>query len=108
MDRKLRSCTKVCANNQVEIIRGRVASSHVHVYVSVPPYLSISKLVQLIKGKSSRKIQQNFSELKRDAGLWAVGYFVRTSGNVTDEMIKNYIENHSKKEDKFGDFQVES
>ncbi|BET37033.1 hypothetical protein wNi1_09900 [Wolbachia pipientis] len=40
--------------------------------------------------------------------MWEVGYFVRTSGNVTDEMIKNYIENHSKKEDKFGDFQVES
>ncbi|MBR9983300.1 MAG: IS200/IS605 family transposase [Wolbachia endosymbiont of Homalodisca vitripennis] len=100
---------EVCANNQVEIIRGRVASSHV--YVSLPPYLSISKLVQLIKGKSSRKIQQNFPELKKrywGKHLWAVGYFVRTSGNVTDEMIKNYIENHSKKEDKFGDFQVES
>ncbi len=54
---------EVCANNQVEIIRGRVASSHV--YVSLPPYLSISKLVQLIKGKSSRKIQQNFPELKK-------------------------------------------
>ncbi|MBR9983846.1 MAG: IS200/IS605 family transposase [Wolbachia endosymbiont of Homalodisca vitripennis] len=100
---------EVCANNQVEIIRGRVASSRV--YVSLPPYLSISKLVQLIKGKSSRKIQQNFPELKKrywGKHLWAVGYFVRTSGNVTDEMIKNYIENHSKKEDKFGDFQVES
>ena len=102
---------EVCANNQVEIIRGRVASSHVHVYVSVPSYLCISKLVQLIKGKSSRKIQQNFPELRKrywGKHLWAVGYFVRTSGNVTDEMIKNYIENHSKKEDKFGDFQVES
>ncbi|BET30463.1 hypothetical protein wCauBTS_13370 [Wolbachia pipientis] len=62
---------EVCANNQVEIIRGRVASSHVHVYVSVPPYLSISKLVQLIKGKSSRKIQQNFPELKKR--YWVVG-----------------------------------
>uniref|UniRef100_A0A3B0JG26 Uncharacterized protein n=1 Tax=Wolbachia endosymbiont of Aleurodicus floccissimus TaxID=2152762 RepID=A0A3B0JG26_9RICK len=37
-----------------------------------------------------------------------MNHTVRTSGNVTDEMIKNYIENHSKKEDKFGDFQVES
>ncbi|WGJ61792.1 IS200/IS605 family transposase [Wolbachia endosymbiont of Frankliniella intonsa] len=101
----------VCRDNQVEIIRGKVASSHVHIYVSVPPYLSISKLVQLIKGRCSRKIQQSFPELRKKYWgnhLWAVGYFVRTTGNVTDQMIKDYIENHSKREDKFGDFQVEN
>ena len=103
---------QVCKNNSVEIIRGRVASNHVHIYVSVPPYLSISKLVQYMKGKSSRKIQQEFPELKQrywGRHLWAVGYFVRTTGNVTDKMIKEYISSHAiRNDDKYGDFQVES
>ena len=102
---------EVCKDHQVEIIRGKIASNHVHMYVSVPPYLSISKLVQNMKGKSSRKIQQNFPELRKrywGRHLWAVGYFVRTSGNVTDQMIKNYIDKHEKKEDRFSDFQVEN
>ena len=51
--------------HQVEIIGGRIASNHVHIYVSIPPYLSVSKLVQYLKGKSSRKIQQAFSELRK-------------------------------------------
>ena len=101
---------QICEENQVEIIRGTVARDHVHIYVSVPPYLSISKLVQSIKGKSSRKVQQEFPELKQKywgRHFWAIGYFVRTAGNVTDEMIKDYIENHGK-DDNYGDFQVEN
>jgi putative transposase len=100
----------ICRENQVEIIRGVVAKNHIHIYVSVPPYLSISKLVQYLKGKTSRKIQQEFPELgKKYWGkhLWAVGYFVRTTGNVTDQMIKEYIEEHQHKDDRYGDFKVE-
>lgn len=100
---------QICNENQVEIIRGKVSNDHVHIYVSVPPYLSISKLAQLIKGKTSRKIQQEFPELKKrywGNHFWAVGYFVRTSGNVTDEMIKEYIENQSQ-DSKFGDFKID-
>ena len=99
----------ICRDQQVEIIRGRVASDHVHIYVSMPPYLSVSKLVQYLKGKTSRKVQQEFPELRKrywGKHLWAVGYFVRTTGNVTDEMIKQYIERHSNREEKYGDFQV--
>ena len=99
---------QICSENQVEIIRGNVASNHVHIYVSVPPFLSISKLIQLIKGKSSRKIQQEFPELRKrywGQHFWAIGYFVRTTGNVTDEMIKEYIEHHAE-DDRYGDFQV--
>ena len=68
-------------------------------YVSIPPYLSVSKLVQYLKGKTSRKIQFEFPELRKrywGKHIWAVGYFVRTTGNVTDEMIKQYIKHHGK------------
>lgn len=93
-----------------EIIRGTVAKDHVHIYVSIPPYVSISKLVQNIKGKTSRKIQQEFPELRRrywGRHFWAIGYFVRTTGNVTDDIIKQYIKHHGK-DDEFGNFQVEN
>jgi len=101
---------QICTENQVEIIRGSVARDHVHIYVSIPPYISVSKLVQYLKGKTSRKIQQEFPELRKrywGRHFWAVGYFGRTTGNVTDEMIKKYIEDHMHKDDRYGDFKVE-
>lgn len=54
---------EICKENQVEIVRGTVARDHIHIYISIPPYLSVSKLVQYLKGKTSRKIQQEFPEL---------------------------------------------
>ena len=53
---------EICQDNGVEIIRGKVASNHIHIYVSIPPYHSVSKVVQCLKGKTSRKIQQEFPE----------------------------------------------
>ena len=102
---------QICIENQTEIIRGVVGNNHVHIYASIPPYLSVSKLVQYLKGKTSRRIQQEFPELRKrywGKHLWAVGYFVRTSGNVTDAMIKEYIDKHQHKDDRYGDFKVES
>ena len=102
---------EICRDNGAEIIRGKVVSDHVHIYVSVPPYQSISKLVQYLKGKTSRKIQQEFPELRRrywGKHLWGIGYFVRTTGNVTDEIVKAYVEREESKEPKFGDFKVEN
>lgn len=58
--------------------------------------LSVSKLVQQLKGKMSRKLQMEYNELKKrywGQHLWASGYFCRSVGVVTKEIIKNYIEN---------------
>jgi putative transposase len=102
---------EVSQDNAAQIIRGTIGSNHVHIYVSLPPYQSISKYVQLMKGKSSRKIQQEFPEIRKrywGKHLWASGYFVRTSGNVTDQMIKDYIGKHKSEDDNFGDFKVEN
>ena len=86
----------VCQSNEVEILAGHVGSDHIHLLVSVPPYLSASKLVQYIKGTTSRKLQTEYKELNKQfwgQHLWARGYFVASSGNVTDEIIKEYIKN---------------
>jgi putative transposase len=89
----------------VRIIRGHVSRDHVHLFVSAPPQLSVSQLMQYVKGKSSRKLQQEYPSLgKRYWGrhLWARGYFCASSGTITDEMIEAYLEKHaSTSEDEF-------
>lgn len=86
----------ICKEHEVEIIKGHVSRDHVHLFVSVPPYLAISKLVQYLKGKSSYKLLQENKELSKvfwGRHLWGRGYFVSSSGNVTDEVIMEYIKN---------------
>jgi putative transposase len=100
---------EICKSNDVEIIKGHVAKDHIHIFVSVPPHLSVSKLVQYIKGKTSIKLQQEFKVIQKEfwgRHLWARGYFAASSGNVTDEVIIQYIENQEmEKED--GEFKIQ-
>ena len=86
---------EICKANDIEIIKGHVSKDHVHMFLSVPPYISVSKLVQMIKGKTSRKMLSEFKPLQQKfwgRHLWARGYFVASSGNITDEVIIEYIE----------------
>ncbi len=92
---------QICTSLDVQIIRGHVSKDHVHIMVSVPPYISVSKLVQSMKGRTSRKLLDEYKSLKRAfwvQRLWARGYFVASSGNVTDEIIMKYIEEQEKME----------
>jgi len=94
------------AENEVEILSGHVSKDHIHLLVSVPPHLSVSKLVQYLKGYSSRKLQMEYKEINRQfwgKHLWARGYFAASSGNVTDEVIAEYIRTQDVEESKKGD-----
>jgi putative transposase len=101
----------ICTSLDVEIEKGHVSRDHVHLLVSVPPYLSVSKLVQRMKGLTSRKLLQEDHNLNKafwGRHLWARGYFVASTGNVTDEVIAKYIEEQEKMErDQDADFKVE-
>jgi putative transposase len=96
---------------EVYIIKGHVAADHVHLLVSVPPNVSVSELVKRIKGRSSRKLMAEYGELKREywgRHLWARGYFAASTGNVTDEVIAEYIERQTQKREGEGtEFSVE-
>jgi hypothetical protein len=84
----------------VSIEKGVLSSDHVHMFVSVPPHLALSTVMQRIKGRSSRKIQMEFPDLRKrywGRRFWARGYFSTTSGNVTDDVILQYLELHSKR-----------
>ena len=85
---------EICKSLDIEIIKGHVSKDHVHLFVSVPPQLSISNLMRRIKGKTSRKMLSEYRRLAKEfwgRHLWARGYFAASSGNVTDEVIMQYI-----------------
>ena len=87
---------EVCKSEDVEILKGHVRPDHVHLMLSLPPQLAPSRIMQAIKGKSSHHLMVDFRRLNREfwgRHLWARGYFVCTTGNVTDKAIKHYIEN---------------
>ena len=102
---------EVCKANEIEILSGSVSKDHVHLYVSAPPHVSPSKIMQYIKGKTSRKLMMEYRHLQKmfwGRHLWARGYFVASSGNVTDEVIQEYIRLQHEGEPKGGgkDFRV--
>ena len=101
----------ICTSLDVDIIKGNIRRDHVHLLVSVPPSLSVSKLVQRIKGVTSRKLLQENRRLNKaywGRHLWSRGYFVASIGDVTDEVIARYIENQVETErDEDADFKVE-
>ena len=85
---------EICKSLDIEIIKGHVSKDHVHLFVSVPPQISISKVVGRIKGKTSRRLLSEYRRLSKEfwgRHLWGRGYFAASSGNVTDEVIMQYI-----------------
>lgn len=86
---------QICSELEVKIISGKVAVDHVHLFVSYPPYLSISDMMQKIKGKSSYKLFSLMPQIRKTfwgKHFWARGYCAISSGNITDEMIQEYID----------------
>ena len=87
---------EICAANYVDIVSGSLSPDHVHLLLSIPPSASLSKIIQYIKGKSSRKLQMEFEHIKKrywGQHFWARGYYAVTVGNVNSEEVQRYIEN---------------
>ena len=87
-----------CNSMNVNIVKGSVGKDHIHLLVSCPPNLSVSKLVQQLKGKTSRVLLSEYKILKKrywGQHLWSAGYFCRSVGVITQDIIKDYIENQS-------------
>ncbi len=97
--RRVREISRqVCEELGVTIIKGVLSTDHVHMFVSIPPHLAVSDVMRRVKGRSSRKIQMEFPELRQKywgRHFWARGYFCTTSGVVNEETILQYIENHA-------------
>ena len=86
---------QIAAEHELEIISGKVARDHVHVFVGYRPNQDVSQIMQWLKGISSRVLLQEFPHLRKrfwGRHFWARGYLAVSSGNITDEMVKEYIE----------------
>ena len=86
---------QIAMEHELEVFSGKVAIDHVHMFIGYRPTQSISKMVQWLKGTSSRVLLQEFAHLRKQfwgRHFWARGYLAVSSGNVTDEMIQAYID----------------
>ncbi len=86
---------------EMTIYAGSVNRNHVHLLIGIPPHISVSRAAQYLKGKSSHKLLSEFVVLKKrywGQHLWGRGYWVASSGNVTDEVWKKYIEDQKPEE----------
>src|SRR5229473_7964596 len=85
---------QICRAHEIDILQGHVRPDHVHLLLDVPPQLAPSRVMQAIKGKTSHHLLQDYRRLRATfwgRHLWGRGYFVCSSGNVTDEAIAEYI-----------------
>ena len=90
-------CVQICDAEDVKILKGVVSKDHVHMHIEYPTKLSISDLVKRLKGRTSRVLQIEFPELqKRYWGqhFWAIGYGAWSTGNITEELVQQYLEHH--------------
>ena len=83
----------------------KVMEDHIHMFIEIPPTVSISEAFQKLKGKSSRILRRNYAYLRKREFLWSKGKFYRSVGSVTKEVIEHYIK-HSQGEYDFGEIKV--
>jgi putative transposase len=66
-------------------------------FVEIPPHVAVSNFVRCVKGRSSHRVQMEFRDLRTrywGRHFWARGYFSTTSGNITDDVILQYLKEH--------------
>ncbi len=86
---------QIASEHELEILSSKVAGDHVHVFLSYRPTQDVAQIMQWLKGISSRVLLQEFPRLRKQfwgRHFWARGYLAVSSGTITDEMIKEYIE----------------
>ena len=88
---------QTCDRFEIQILRGVVSQDHVHILVSAPPDISPSEIMRRVKGRVSQKLFEEFPLIKKrfwGRHFWARGYFCVTSGELTKEMIREYLAHH--------------
>ena len=101
---------QICEAEDVPILKGVVSNDHVHMHIEYRPSQDLSTLVKFLKGRSSRKLQMEFPELQRrywGRHFWAIGFGCWSTGNVTDQIVNEYLEHHRNSTDNGGSFIIE-
>jgi putative transposase len=84
---------KLYEYKNVELEKGSISVDHVHMYVKIPPKISVSEFMGYLKGKSALMVFDRYPQMKQRSGrhLWAKGYYVSTVG-INKDVIREYIE----------------
>ncbi len=93
---------QICESEDVEILKGVVGKDHIQLHIEYPPKKNISDLVKRLKGRSSRRLQDEYPMLKKrywGRHFWAICYGAWSTGNITDKMVEDYLEHHRRDED---------
>ena len=88
---------QICDAEDVRILKGVVSHDHVHMLIEYPPKRSLSDLVKRLKGRSSRRLQEEFPQLRKQywgRHFWAIGYGAWSTGNITEGVVQKYLEHH--------------
>jgi putative transposase len=88
---------QTCDSLDIRILKGVVSKDHIHLHISYPPKLSISEIIKRLKGRSAKILLLEYSELKKrywGGHLWGIGYGAWSTGNITDEMVQEYLNHH--------------
>ena len=88
---------QTCDSLDIQILKGVVSKDHVHLHLSYPPKLSVSDILKRLKGRSAKLLLSEYTELKKrywGGHLWGIGYGSWSTGNITDEMIQEYLNHH--------------
>ena len=89
---------KLCTELKVEIIEAEACPDHIHMLVSIPPYMSVAQFVGTLKSKSALMIFDRHANLKYHYGnrnFWCRGYYVDTVGKnakIIENSIRNQLE----------------
>ena len=87
---------EVAHENAWEVLTLAIQPDHVHLFLRANPYTLPTDIARLIKGRSSHMLREEFAHLKRMPSLWTRSTFYSTVGNVSAEIIDQYIERQSK------------
>ena len=87
-----RFVAQICEHNNVEILAMECHIDHCHLFVSMPPTLSPSGFMQLLKSNTSRLLREAYPDVLRQPSLWTRNFFVSTAGNVSSDTIRKYVE----------------
>lgn len=95
------SIIQTAAKYRILLHNLHVSADHVHMFASLPFDMSVSKALQLFKGRSAREVFLAYPELRetfRKGHFWSPGKFCRSISNVKASTIQHYIKNHELKE----------
>lgn len=91
-----RECTRIIKHYEGKVIQMEIDVDHIHILVSLGTKYSVKEIVNVLKGVSARMLRRDYGETIRqylpEDSFWSDSYLIATSGGVTPETLKKYVE----------------